>query len=141
MEHHEALKTSAVVRKLSNSVQGEVDDFFSDGVVSSGEVVGCIFFSRDELLRVEKLPVGAGSDLINDGGFEVEEDASGDVLSGSGLAEESIEGIITASNGFVGGHLTVGLDAVLKAEEFPTGIADLDTSLTNVDGDNFSHCF
>ena len=88
---------------------------------------------------MEKLPVGAGSDLVDDGGFEVEEDAAGDVLSSSGLAEECIEGIITASNGFVGGHLTVGLDAVLKAEEFPTGVADLDTSLTNVDGDNFSH--
>ena len=73
------------------------------------------------MLRVEKLPVGAGSDLVDDGGFEVEEDAARDVLSSSGLAEECIEGIITASNGFVGGHLAVGLDAVLKAEEFPTG--------------------
>jgi hypothetical protein len=28
---------------------------------------------------------------------------------------------------------------VLKAEELPTGVTDLDTSLTDVDGNNFSH--
>ena len=101
MEHKEALKTSAVVSKLSDSVEAEVDDFLSDGVVSSGEVVGGIFFSGDELFGVEELSVGSGSDLIDDGGFEIEEDASWDVLSGSGFAEESVEGIITTSNSLV----------------------------------------
>ena len=142
MEHKEALKTSAVVGKLSDPVEAEVDNFLSDGVVSSGEVVGGILLSGDELLGVEELSVGSGSDLIDDGGFEIEEDAPGDVLSGSGFGEEGVEGIITATDSFVGGHLTVRLDAVFEAEEFPAGIADLDTSLTNVDGDNFSHlCF
>jgi hypothetical protein len=38
--------------------------------------------------------------------------------------------------------LTVGLDTVLEAEEFPAGVTDLDTSLSDVDGNNFSHlCF
>ena len=45
VEHQETLKTGTVVSKLSDSVQAEIDDFFSDGVVSSGEVVGSIFFS------------------------------------------------------------------------------------------------
>jgi hypothetical protein len=31
------------------------------------------------------------------------------------------------------------LDTVLEAEEFPAGVTDLDTSLTDVDGDNFTH--
>jgi hypothetical protein len=45
VEHQEALKTSAVVSKLSDSVQAKVNDFLSDGVMSSGEVVGGILFS------------------------------------------------------------------------------------------------
>jgi len=36
--------------------------------------------------------------------------------------------------------LAVGLDAVLETEQFPASVTDLDTSLTNVDGNNFSHC-
>ena len=45
MEHKEALETGTVVSKFSDSVEAEIDDFLSDGVVSSGEVVGRIFFS------------------------------------------------------------------------------------------------
>ena len=90
---------------------------------------------------MEELSVGSGSDLIDDGGFEIKEDGSGDVLSGASLTEEGIEGIITSSDSFVGGHLSVGLDSVLKTEQFPAGVTDLDTSLTNVDRDNFSHSF
>ena len=32
-----------------------------------------------------------------------------------------------------------GLDAVLEAVKLPAGITDLDTSLTNVDGDDLTH--
>jgi hypothetical protein len=32
------------------------------------------------------------------------------------------------------------LDTVLKAEKLPAGITSLDTSLTNVDIDNLTHC-
>ena len=69
--------------------------------MSSGEVVGGIFFSGDQLFGVEQLSVGSGSDLIDDSGFQIEEYASGDVFSGSGLGEESVEGIITSSNSLV----------------------------------------
>jgi hypothetical protein len=63
------------------------------------------------------------------------------VLSGTGFRKESVEGIITTSNSFIGWHLSVWLNTVLKAEQFPTGITYLNTSLTNVDGNNLSHCF
>ena len=139
MEHKESLKTSAVVSEFSDSVETEVDDFLTDGVVSSGEVIGGIFLSGDQLLGVEELSVGSGSDLIDDGGFEIEEDASRDVLSSAGFGEECVEGIITTSDSLVRGHLAIGLNSVLEAEQLPTGISDLDTSLTNVNGDNFSH--
>jgi hypothetical protein len=100
--------------------------------VSSGEVVGSIFLSGDELLRVEELSVGSGSDLINDGWLEVEEDGSWNVLAGTGLGEEGVEGIITTSDSLVRWHLTIRLNTVLKAEEFPASVTDLDTGLTNV---------
>lgn len=74
MEHHEALKTSAVVCKLSDSVQGQVYDLLADGVVTSGKIIGGIFLSGDELFGVEKLSVGTGPDLIDDSGFKIKED-------------------------------------------------------------------
>jgi hypothetical protein len=107
--------------------------------MSSGEVVSGIFFSGDQLFRVEQLSVGSGSDFINDGGFQIQKDSSGDVFSGSSFTEESVEGIISSSDGFVGRHLSVRLDSVLQTEQFPAGVADLDTTLSNVNRNNFSH--
>ena len=139
VEHKEALKTSALISEFSDSVEAKIDDFLSNGVVTSGEVVGGIFLSGDELFRVEKLSVGSGPDFIDDGGFKIEEDSSWDVLSGTGLREEGVEGIITATNSLVRWHLAVRLDSVFETEEFPASITNLNTSLTNVNGDNLSH--
>jgi hypothetical protein len=61
------------------------------------------------------------------------------VFTSSSFWEESVEGIISSSNGFVWWHLTVWLDSVLKTEELPTGVTDLDTALTNMNWNNFSH--
>jgi two-component system NtrC family response regulator/two-component system response regulator AtoC len=40
--------------------------------------------------------------------------------------------IVAATNGFIRGHLTVGLDTVLQAVELPAGIASLDTGLAYI---------
>ena len=45
VEDEETLETGALVGKLSDSIEAEINDFFTDGVMSSGEVVGSIFFS------------------------------------------------------------------------------------------------
>ena len=140
VENEETLETSTLVSKLSDSVETEIDDFFTNGVVTSGEVVSGIFFTRDELLWVEELSVGTSSDLIDDGWLEIEEDASWDVLSSTSLGEEGVEGIITTTDGLVRWHLSIRLDAVLEAEQLPTGVTNLDTGLTDVNGNNFSHC-
>jgi len=132
VEDAEALETSAVISELSDSVQDEVDDFLTNGVVSSGEVVGGIFLSGDQLFRVEQLSVGSGSDFIDNGGFQIEENSSGDVLSSSSFTEEGVEGIISSSDSLVRGHLSIGLDSVFQTEEFPAGVTDLDTTLSNV---------
>jgi len=133
VEDEETLETSALVSKLSDSVEAEVNDFLTNGVVTTGEVVGSILLSGDELLGVEQLSVGASADLIDDGGLQVEEDAAGDVLAGTSLGEEGVESIIATTDGLIGWHLTVGLDAVLEAEELPAGVTNLDTGLTDVD--------
>ena len=139
VEDEETLETSALIGELSDSVEAEINDLTTDGVMSSGEVVGSIFFTGDELLWMEQLSVGSGSDLIDNGGLEIEEDGSGDVLTGTGLGEEGVESVVTTTDGLIGGHLTVRLNSVLKAVELPAGVTDLDTGLTDVDGNNFSH--
>ena len=140
VEDKETLETSALIGELSDSVEAEINDLLTNGVVSSGEVVGGIFLTGDKLLWVEELSVGAGSDLIDNGGLEIEEDGSWDVLASTSLGEEGVEGIVTTTDGLIGWHLTIGLDTVLKAEELPAGVTNLDTGLSDVDRNDFSHC-
>jgi hypothetical protein len=123
VEDHEALETSAVVRKLADAVKHEVNNLLADGVVATGVVVGGVLLAGDELLGVEELAVGAGADLVDHGGLEVDEHGTGHVLAGASLGEEGVEGVIAAANGLVGGHLAVRLDAVLEAEQLPAGVA------------------
>ena len=140
VEDEETLETGTLISKLSNSIEAEIDDFLTNGVMSSGEVVGGIFFTGDELLWMEELSVGSGSDLIDNGWLEIEEDSSWDVLTGTSLGEEGVESVVTTTDGLVGWHLTVWLDTVLEAEKLPAGVTNLDTGLTDVDRNDFSHC-
>ncbi len=129
-----------IVKSTSDGlVEAEVDDFLSDCIMSARIIICRVFLSGDELLGVEELAVGAGADLVDDGGLEVEHDAAGDVLAGAGLREECIVGIIFDPDGLVGGHGAVRLDTVLQAEKLPAGVTNLDTSLTNVNRDDFTH--
>ena len=159
MEDEEALETSALIGQLPDAVEDQIDDLFADGVVATGVVVGGIFLSGDELLGVEELAVGASTNLIcepNDvmkntisnkptpvkltdyGWLEIDEDCSWDVLASTSFTEKGVEGVISASNSLVTWHLTVRLDAMLQAVQFPAGITDLDTSLSDVDRDTFT---
>ena len=63
MEDEEALETGALVGQLADSVKDEIDNLFADGVVSTGVVIRGVFLAGDQLLGVEELSVGAGSDL------------------------------------------------------------------------------
>ena len=101
VEDKETLETSALIGKLSDSVKAEINNFLTNGVVTSGKVVGGIFLTRDELLWMEELSVGSSSNLIDNGWLEIEEDSSWDVLSSTSLGEEGVESIVTTTNGFV----------------------------------------
>ena len=92
--------------------------------MTTGVVVGSIFLSRDELLRVEELAVGTSADLIYHSGLEIDKDGTGNVLSGTSFSEEGAEAIFSLSSGLVGKG-SVGLDSVLEAVEFPAGVSDL----------------
>ena len=138
VEDEESLETSALIGELSDSVEAEVNNLLTDGVVTTGEVVGGILLTGDKLLWVEELSVGAGSDLIDDGRLEIEEDSAGDVLASTGLREEGVESIITSSNSLIGRHLTIRLDTMFQAVEFPTGITNLAASLANMNGDTLT---
>ena len=46
MEDKESLKTGALISQFSDSVQAQVDNFFSDCVVASSVVVGCVFLQK-----------------------------------------------------------------------------------------------
>merc|ERR1711937_32225 len=140
VEDEEALETSALIGELTDSVEAEINNLLTNGVVTTGEVVGGILLTGDELLWVEELSVGTSADLIDNGWLEIEEDATWDVLTSTSLGEEGVESVVTATDGLVGWHLTVWLNTVLEAEKLPACITDLDTGLTDVDGNNFSHC-
>ena len=60
------------------------------------------------------------------------------MLPSSGLGEESIETVISGSDGLVGGHLAIRLDAVLQTVELPAGVANPDTGLADVDTDTLT---
>merc|ERR1719234_2204644 len=84
-----------------------------------------------------ELTVCSASGLVDDSGLQIDEDRSWDVLASAGLREEGLEGVI--SEGIVRGHVTIGLDAMLKAVELPAGVTNLATGLADVDGDALTH--
>jgi len=139
VEDKESLETSALISQLPDSVKDEIDDFLSDGVMTTCVVVGGIFLSGDELFGVEQLSVSSGTDLIDYCWFQINKDSPWDVFASTSLAEEGVEGIVTTSDGLVRRHLTIRLDSVFQTVQFPAGITDLDSGLSDVDGNTFSH--
>jgi hypothetical protein len=63
------------------------------------------------------------------------------MLAGPGFTEECVECIISSTYRAITWHATVGLDAMLQAVKLPAGISDLDTGLSYMDTDDFSHFF
>lgn len=95
--------------------------------------------NKQKLTRMEQLTVGTSTDLVNDSGFQIDHDGTGNVLTRASFTEEGVERVIASVQLF--GNMTIRLDTVFKTVEFPTGVTNLDTSLTNVDRNNFSHFY
>merc|ERR1719310_495284 len=107
--------------------------------MAAREVVRSILLAADQLLRMEKLTVGAGPHLVNHRRLEVHEDRARHVLARARLGEERVEGIVAAADRLVARHLTVRLDPVLQAEKLPARVPDLETRLADVDQDGLTH--
>ena len=136
MEEKESLEASTLVSKLPDSVQDQINDLLSNGVVTPGIVVGGVLLSIDELLGMVELTVSSNSSLVNDSRLQVYEDSSWNMISTSSLREESLEGVV--SEGLVRGHMTIGLDPMLEAVELPTSIANLTAGLADMDRDTLT---
>merc|ERR1712038_1388768 len=140
MEDQESLKSSALISQFTSSVQHEINDFFSNSIMATGIIVCSILLSSDQLLWVEQLPVSASSDLVNHSRLQIHKNSSWNMLACTSLGEKGVEGVITSSNSLVTGHLTIRLNAMFQAVQFPTGIANLATCLTDMNKDTLTHC-
>ena len=94
-EYETYLKTSTLISEFSDSVEDEINDFFTNGVVTSGIVVGGIFFTSDQLFWVEKLSVCTSADFINNSWFQINENGTWDMFASTSFREKGVEWIIT----------------------------------------------
>ena len=101
--------------------------------MTTGIVVGCIFFPSDKLLWVEELTVWAISDLIDYSRLQVHKDCPRHMFSSSSFTEEGGEGVVPSTNGLIAGHLPIRLNPMFQTVELPAGIAHLDTCLPHMD--------
>jgi len=53
VEDEKTLETGALISEFSGSIKDQIDQFFTNGVMASGVVVGGIFFTGDQLFWVE----------------------------------------------------------------------------------------
>lgn len=50
--------------QFADPVQDQVDNLLADGIMASGVIIGCVFLSGDQLLRMEELPVSPCAHFI-----------------------------------------------------------------------------
>ena len=97
------------------------------------------FLSRDDGFGVEQGSVGTIANFVTDGWFQINVEGTGDVLSGRSLAEKGIESVRSNTRSSITGHQTIVRNTVLQAVQFPAAVTGLDTGLTEVDRDDFTH--
>lgn len=64
MKDEKSLEPGALIREPANAIHYGLDDFTTDGIMASGIIVRCVFFARDQLLRMIQLSVLSGSNLV-----------------------------------------------------------------------------
>lgn len=81
----------ATHQNATNLIQSAIQDLLSDGVVTSGVIIGSIFLTTDQQLWVEELTVVTSSDLIDRGRVQIDKDGTWDVFSTASLREDSVQ--------------------------------------------------
>mmetsp|Transcript_3385 Transcript_3385/g.6783 ORF Transcript_3385/g.6783 Transcript_3385/m.6783 type:complete len:287 (+) Transcript_3385:607-1467(+) len=139
VKDEESLQAGAIIRQLADAIQDEIDNFLAGRVVSAGVIVGGIFLAVDDLFGMVQILVGATANFVTHGGFQIDIDGAGDVLSRRRFTKKGVEGIVGNPQGLVRGHGTIGQNAVFQTVEFPALVPRLDTSLTQMNRDTFTH--
>lgn len=98
----------------ANAVNNIVDHFLSNRVVATGVVVGSIFLTADQHLRVEELTVVTSSDFIDRRRIKIDEQRSRNVLAAARLSKKSLERALVADILSIGVGATIGAEAVLQ---------------------------
>jgi hypothetical protein len=71
---------------------------------------------------VIQLAVRASAHLVAHSRLEIHKHSARNVLAGTSLREEGVEGVVATTDGFVGWHLAIRLDAVLEAVKLPASL-------------------
>lgn len=90
-------------------------------------------------MRLQHIPVGSGTNLVDDSRLQVDIHGTRHVLTSASFREKRVEGVVSSSHAFIGRHLAVWLDAVLEAIQLPARISDLHSGLADVNRDALTH--
>ncbi len=74
----------------SDAINDILDHLLANGVVTTSIVVGSILLSINQKLGVEERAVTTGSDLVDGGRVQVDEEGAGHVFTTAGLGEEGL---------------------------------------------------
>ena len=98
MKDKESLKTGAVIGELTNTIENLIDNFLSNGVVTTSIVVGGILLATNDLLGVVELTVRPMANFVTDSRLQIDIDGTRDVLASTSLRKEGIEGVVALSD-------------------------------------------
>jgi len=132
VEDEESLKSVTVVTHLADLINNSVDNILSNGVVTTGVVIGSILLSTDDGFRVVELTVVSGANGVAYGWLKINHNSTGNVLSILGLAEEGVVSRFLASNGGISINLSILSDAMLEAVKLPARVSYGETGLSDM---------
>lgn len=77
----EALETGTIVCNTSNSVHDLVNELFAHGIVATCVVVCSVLLASNELFWMKQILVLSSSNLVNNVGFQIYVNSSGNVFA------------------------------------------------------------
>jgi hypothetical protein len=113
VEDQETLQGRAVVCDATNFVQDIINQLFANGVVTSSVVVCGILLATNQEFGVEELSVWTGSNFVDWGGVEIDENGTRNMFVVAGLGEEGLKRTRIADVG-VRVRSTISLQTVLE---------------------------
>ncbi len=132
--NQKSFKAIAIFGQLLHLLHHRIDVETTDRVMASSVIICGIFVSCYHEVGVEEVFVGGILELLNDSLLQIHEESTWNDFSVSGVAEESFHVIID----FRVFHASIARDSMLEEEKLPASFADLNSSLANVQRQNFT---